>query len=92
MAHACTSKEDTKEPLNSIDACRAATGRKGEGVNLDNLSRKAEADNVRADAVNVWVWSWSMFSCRRRLLEEESYQRRRPDRLMGLPDCKCRRH
>jgi hypothetical protein len=38
--------------LNSIDACRAATGRRGEGVNLDNLSRNAEADNVRVDAVN----------------------------------------
>lgn len=41
-----------RETLNSIDACSAATGRKGEDVNLDNLSRRAEADSVRADAVN----------------------------------------
>lgn len=41
-----------------MDACSATTGRRGElGVNLDRRSRKAEADNVRDDAVNGFPWS-----------------------------------
>lgn len=53
MVSVCKREEDdTTELLNSIDVCRAATGRKGEDVNLDSLSRNAEADNVRLEAVN----------------------------------------
>jgi len=35
----------------SIDACRAATGRNGDDVNWDSLSRNADAESVVVDAV-----------------------------------------